>query len=140
MTLLQRLELVTQVRFCCLCYYPETNYRCSGVPPSTPLTSWSQITEQTPGYETTTSSGGVTTLSTSLGGMSRLVPPPPEVSIWDPLPWETPIPQQPVTTSSYRPPSGRGKQLKAALSIRGLVPQAPQIASTIYQLLPFPRG
>ena len=79
-TLLQWLEAVTQVRFCCLCYYPDTNCRCAGVPLSTPLTSWSQITELTPGYRTSSSSG-VTTPSTSLGGMSGLVPPPPGISI-----------------------------------------------------------
>ena len=65
MTLLQWLEAVTQVRFCHLCYYPDTNCRCSGVPLSTPLTSWSQITEWTPGYRMTAFSGGVTTPSTS---------------------------------------------------------------------------
>ena len=37
MTLLQWLEAVTQVRFCHLCYYPDTNCRCAGVPLSTPL-------------------------------------------------------------------------------------------------------
>ena len=128
MTLLQWLEAVTQVRLCCLCYYPDTNCRCSGVPLSTPLTSWSLITERTPVYRTTASASGVTTLSTSLGRMSRLVPPLPGISIWDTSPWETPIPQQPVTTPSYRPPIGRGERLKAALSMRALVPQIPQIA------------
>ena len=117
MTLLQWLEAVTQVRLCCLCYYPDTNCRCSGVPLSTPLTSWSQIMERT-----TASSSGVTTLSTSLGGMSRLVPPPPGISIWDTSLWETLIPQQPVTTPSYRPPIGRGEWLKAAQSMRTSMP------------------
>ena len=140
MTLLQQLEAVTQVRFCHLCYYPDTNCRCSGVPLSTPLTSWSQITEQTPVYRMTASSGGVTTLSTSLGGMSRLVPPPPGISIWDTSPWEIPISQQPVTTPSYRPPIGRGKQLKAAQSMRALVPQVPQIAPATPQPPPLPWG
>ena len=140
MTLLQWLEAVTQVRSCHLCYYPDTNCRCSGVPLSTPLTSWSQIMEQTPVDRMTASSSGVTTLSTSLGGMSRLVPPPPGISIWDTSPWETPISQQPVTTPSYRPPIGRGKWLKATQSMRALVPQVPQIAPAICQLPPLPRG
>ena len=140
MTLLQWLEAVTQVRSCHLCYYPDTNCRCSGVPLSTPLTSWSQITERTPVYRTTASSGGVTTLSTSLGGMSRLVPPPPGISIWDTSPWETPIPHQLVTTPSYRPPIGRGKWLKAAQSMRVPVPQVPQIAPAIHQPPPLPWG
>ena len=137
-TLLQRLEAVTQVRFCCLCYHLDTNCRCAGVPPSTPLTSWSQITEQTPGYGMTASSSGVTTPSTYLGGKSGLVPPTPGISIWSTFPWKTPIPEQPVTTLSYRPPIGRGKWLKATLSMRDLVPWVPQVAPAIHQppLLP----
>ena len=139
-TLLQRLEAVSQVRFCHLCYHLDTNCRSAGVPPSTPLTSWSQIMERTPGYGMTVSSGGVTTPSTSLGGMTGLVPPPPGISIWDTFPWKTPISEQLVTTPSYRPPIGRGKWLKATLSMRGLVPQAPQIAPAICQLPPLPQG
>ena len=138
-TLLQRLEAVTKVRFCHLCYYLDTNCRCAGVPLSTPLTSWSQITEWTSGYRTAPSSG-VTTLSTSLEGMSRLVPPPPGISIWDTFPWETPTPQQLVTTPSYRTPVGRGEWLKAALSMRALVPQVPQVAPAICQLPLLPWG
>ena len=139
-TLLQQLEVVTQVRFCHLCYYPDTNCRCAGVPLLTPLTSWSQITEWTPGYRMTASSSGMTTLSTSLEGMSGLVPPPPGISIWDTFPWEAPIPQQPVTTPSYRLPIGRGEWLKAALGMRTPVPQVPQVAPAICQPPPLPRG
>ena len=140
LTLLQRLQAVTQVRLCRLCYYLETNCRCSGVPPLTQLASWSQITEQTPGYGMATSSGGVTTLSPSLGGMSRLVLPPPGISIWDMPWWDAPMPQQPVTTLPYRPPHERGKWLKAALSVWGLVPRAPQIAPAICQPSPLLQG
>ena len=139
-TLLQWLEAVSQVRFCRLCYHLDTNCRCAGVPLLSPLTSWSQITEQTPGYGTTASSGGVTTPRTSLGGMSGLVLPPPGISIWDTFSWKAPIPQQPVTTPSHRPPIGRGERLKAALSTRGLVPQVPQIAPAICQPPLLPRG
>ena len=140
MTLLQQLEAVTQVSLCYLCYYLDTNCRCSGVPLSTPLTSWSQIMEWTPVYRMTASSGGVATLSTSLGGMSRLVPPPLGISIWNTSLWETPIPQQLVTTPSYRPLIGRGKWLKATQSMRALVPQIPQIAPAIRQPPPLPQG
>ena len=94
--------------------------------------------EQTLGYGMATSSSGVTTPSTSLGGMSTLVPFPPGISIWDPFQWKVPIPWQPVTSPPYRPPAGRAEQLKATLSTRGLVPQAPQMAPAICQppLLP----
>ena len=88
---------------------------------------------QTLGYGTAASSTGVTTLSTSLGGMSGLVPPPQGISIWDPFQWKVPIPWQPVTSPPYKPPSGRAEWLKAALSMRGLVPQAPQMAPAICQ-------
>ena len=134
LNLLHGLEVVSQVKFCHLCYYPETNCRCAGVPPMTPLTSWSQIMEQTLGYGMTASSGGVTTPSTSLGGMSRLVPSPPGISIWDPFQWKAPISQQLVTTLLYRPPAGRAEWLKAILSMRGLVPRTPQMAPAIRQL------
>ena len=90
LNLFHHLEAVTQVKFCHLCYYPETNCRCAGVPPMTPPTSWSQIMEQTPGYGMTTPSGGVATLSTSLGGMSRLVPPLPEIFHLEPISVEGP--------------------------------------------------
>ena len=126
LNLLQRLEAVTQVKFCYLCYYPDTKCRCPGVPLSATPTSWSQITESTPVYGTTASSSGVTTLSTSLGGMSRFMPPPPGISIWDTSPWKATIPQQLVTAPLYRPPTGRAERLKAILSMRGLVPLVPQ--------------
>ena len=99
----------------------------------TPLTSWSQIMKQILGYGMTASSGRVTTPSTSLGGMSGLVPPPPGISIWDLFQWKAPISQQPVTTPSYRPPAGRVEWLKAALGTRGLVPWVPQMVPAIFQ-------
>ena len=131
LNLLHRLEVVTQVKFCCLCYYPKTNCRC--VPPTTPLTSWSQIMEQTLGYGAPASSGGVTTPSTSVGGMSGLVPPPPGISIWNPFQWKASIPRQPATSPPYKPPAGRTEWLKVAMSMRGLVPRAPQMAPAICQ-------
>ena len=131
LNLLHRLEAVTQVKFCCLCYYPETS--CGCVPPMTPLTSWSQIMEQTLEYGAPASSCGVTTLSTSVGGMSGLVPPPPGISIWDPFQGKVPIPRQLVTSPPYKPPTGRAEQLKATMSMRGLVPRAPQMAPAICQ-------
>ena len=106
LNLLHQLEAVTQLKFCRLCYYPETNCRCAGVPPMTPPTSWSQIMEQTPGYGMTASSGGVTTPNTSLGGMSGLVPPPTGISIWDPFQWKASMSQRLATTLPYKPPAG----------------------------------
>ena len=132
-TLLQLLEAATGVGFCHHCCNPEPHCRCVGVPLSAPPTSWSQILEQTPGYGMTASAGGVTTPTTSSKGMSRLVPAPPGASIWDPFPWKAPIPPPPGISPPYRPPIGRAKWLKATMSIRGLVPQAPQMAPAIRQ-------
>ena len=131
LNLLHQLEVVIQVKFCRLCYYPET--KCGCVPPMAPLPSWSQIMEQAPGYGTAASSAGVTTPSTSLGGMSRLVPPPPGIFIGDPFQWKVPIPRLLVRSPPYKPPTGRADRLKFALSMRGLVPQAPQMAPAICQ-------
>ena len=88
----------------------------------------------------TASSGGVTTPSTSWGGMSGLVLSPPGISIWDTFPWKAPTPQQPVTALSYRPPVGRGERLKTTLSIRGLVPWVPQMVPAIHQLPLLPQS
>ena len=140
LNLLHLLEAVTQVKFCHLCYYLRTNCRCAGVPLMTPPTSWSQIMEQTLQYGMTASSGEVTTLSTSLGGMSRLVTPPPGISIWDPFQWKAPISQRPAATLPYKPPAGRAEWLKATLSMRGLVPRAPQMAPAICQPPLLPRS
>ena len=97
--LLRLLEAVTGVGFCHFCYNPEPYCRCVGVSQLAPPTSWSQITEQTPGYGVTTSSGGVTTLSTSLGGMSEYVAPLPGLSIWNMPPLEASLPKGPVISS-----------------------------------------
>ena len=102
--------------------------------------SWSRIAEQTPGYGVTASSGGVTTPSTSLGGMSEYVAPPPGLSIWSMPPLEASLPKGPVVSPQYRPPIGRATQLRATLSRQALVPQAPQMAPPICQPLLFPRG
>ena len=75
-------------------------------------------------------------LSQELSPLSRQeVPPPPGISIWDMFPWKAPIPQQPVTSPSYRM---RGEWLKAALERRALVPQVPEVAPAICQPLPHP--
>ena len=132
-TLLQLLEVATGVGFCHLCCNPEPHCRCVGVPLLAPPMSWSQILEQTPGYGTTASASGVTTPSTSSRGMSGLVLAPPGVSIWDPFPWKAPISPLPGISPPYRPPVGRAKWLKAAMSMRGLVPWPPQMGPAIHQ-------
>ena len=138
--LLQLLEVATGVGFCRFCCHPEPHCRCMGVSQLAPPMSWSQILEQTPGYGVTTSSGGVTTLSTSLGGMSEYVAPLPGLSIWSMPSLEASLPKGPVVSPQYRPPIGRAAQLRAALGRQALALQAPQMAPPIHQPLPFPRG
>ena len=83
---------------------------------SAPPTSWSQIAEQTPGYGVTAAAGGVTTPSTSLGGMSEYVAPLPGLSIWSMPPLEASLPKGPVVSPQYQPPIGRATQLRATLN------------------------
>ena len=92
--------------------------------------SWSQFMEQTLVYRVTPSSGGVTAPSTSRGGMSGYVPPLPRISIWNMPPLEDAIPPGPVTIPPYWPPTG---WLRSMMSMRGIVPQTPQMPTPICQ-------
>ena len=75
--LLQLLEVATGVGSCHHCCNPGPHCKYMGASQLAPPTLWSQIVEQTPGYGLPSSSGGVTTLSTSMGGMPGYVTPPP---------------------------------------------------------------
>ena len=93
--LLQLLETLTGLGFCCYCYHVGSWCTCMGTYQPTPPQSWSQIVEQTPGYGMTASSGGMTTPSTTVAGMSGYVAPPlgltlPDFSSWRLLPPEAP--------------------------------------------------
>ena len=131
--LLQLLEAATGVRFCHHCCNLKLHCRCVGVPQLTPPTLWSQFMEQTLGYGVTLSTGGVITLSTSWGGMSGYVSPLPVISAWNMPPLEDIIPPGPVTIPPYLPPAGRAGWLRAALSMRGIVPWTPQMPTPIRQ-------
>ena len=75
--LLQLLEAATGVGFCHHCCHPRPRCTCMGASQLAPPMSWSQIVQQAQGYGVTSSSGGVTDLSTSMGGMPGYVVPPP---------------------------------------------------------------
>ena len=97
--LLQLLEVATRVGFHHHCCNPRPHCKCMGASQPAPLTSWSQIVEQTPGYGLTSFSRGVTNLSTSIGGMpGYLAPPPglthPDFSIWSIPPQEASLPKK----------------------------------------------
>ena len=96
--LLQLLEVATGVGFCRHYCNPRPRCKCMGASQSAPPTSWSQVVEQTPGYGVTSSSGGVTTPSTSIGGMPGYMAPPPgltppDFSIWRVPPLEASLPK-----------------------------------------------
>ena len=95
--------------------------------------------EQTLGYGVTPSSSGVTAPSTSQGGMSGYVPPPPGISNWNMPPLEDAIPPGPVTILPYWPPA-RARWLRSMMGMRGIVPQAPQMPTPICQPPLFPQS
>ena len=69
--------------------------------------------------------------------MSGYVPPPPVIFIWNMPPLEDAIPPGPVTILPYWPPAG---QLRSTMSMRGIVPQTPQMPTPIHQLPLLPRS
>ena len=138
--LLQLLEVATGVGFCCHCCNLQPHCRCVGVPPLTSPMSWSQFMEQTLAYGVTSPSGGVTAPSTSQGGMSGYVSPLPGISIWNMPPLEDAIPPRPVTILLYWSPTRGAGLLRSMMSMRGIVPQTPQIPTPIRQLPLLPQS
>ena len=133
--LLQLLEVATGVGFCCHCCHPRPCCMCTEASQSAPLMSWSWIVQQAQGYGVTSTSGGVTNLSTPMGSMpGYVVPPPgltpPDFSIWSIPPQEVPLPPGLPASSLYQPPVGRATSLRAAIdrqaqAMRAMVPQTP---------------
>ena len=128
--LLQLLEAATGVGFCHHCCHPRPHCTCTGASQSAPPTSWSRIVQQTQGYGVTSTSGGVTNLSTPMGGMPGYVAPPPgltppDFSIWSIPPLEVPLPPGLPTSPLYQPPMGRASLLRAAMNQQAQVLQTP---------------
>ena len=109
--LLQLLETSTGLGFCHCCCHLGSRCTCLGAYQPTPPQWWSQIVEQTPGYGVTASSGGMTTPSTTVAGMSGYVAPPPGLTPLDFSSWRLPPAEPPpiwwITRSSTRPTWGR---------------------------------
>ena len=113
--LLQLLETATGVGFCHHCCHPIPHCTCTGASQSAPST-WSQIVQQTQGYGVTSTSRGVTNLSTPMGGMPGYVAPPPgltppDFSIWSVPPPEVPSPPGLPASPLPQPPVGRASLL-----------------------------
>ena len=82
-------------------------------PASPPL--WSQVVDQSPGYEVTASSGGTTAPSTTIAGMSGYVPPPPGLPPIDFSNCRLPPPEAPASRGlPTAPPSlpGVGRSIR----------------------------
>ena len=132
LNLLHRLEVVTQVKFCCLCYYQGQNVDVQEclywlpylMEPDYGADSgiWDDRLLQRSDYSEYLLGRYVQTRATSTRDFHL-----------GPISVEGPISQNPVTTPPYRPPAGRAKWLKATLSMRGLVPWAPQMVPAIRQ-------
>ena len=109
--------------------------------------SWSQIVQQTQGYGVTSTSRGVSNLSTPMGGMPGYMAPPPgcippDFSSWSiPPPEVSPPPGLPASPL-HQPPMGRASLLtlhQRALALRALVPQSP-MPSALRSQAPPPQG
>ena len=137
--LLQLLEMSTGLGFCCYCCHLGSRCTCMGAYQPAPPQLWSQIVEQTPGYGVTASSGGMTTPSTTVAGMSGYVAPPPGLTPPDFSSWRLPPPEAPPSgglpaASQGLSHMGRSIQVRAmaerqaraqlAQCPRGLVPPA----------------
>ena len=163
--LLQLLEAATGVGLCCHCCHPRPHCTCTGASQPAPPMSWSQIVQQAQGYGVTSSGGGVTNLSTPMGGMPGYVTPPagltpPDFSIQCIPPQEVPLAPELPVSPLYQPPMGRATSLRAAIdrqaqAMRATVPQAPmplapksqapllqapQVVPPLCQPLPFSRS
>ena len=105
--LLQLLEMSTGLGFCHYCCHLGSQCTCMGAYQPAPPQLWNQIVEQTPGYGVTASSGGMTTPSTTVGGMSGYVAPPLGLTPPDFSSWRLPPPEAPpiwgITCSFTRP-------------------------------------
>ena len=132
--LLQLLEASTGVGFCHYCCIPGSQCKCGGASQPIPPVSWSQIVEQTPGYGVIASSGGMTTPSTSVAGMSGYVVPPLGLTPPDFSSWSLPPPE-------VLPPWG----LPAALQGLSHIGRSIQVRAAVerqarVQLVQGPRG
>ena len=117
--LLQLLETSTGLGFYRYYCHLGSQCTCMGAYQPTPSQSWSQIVEQTPGYGVTASSGGMTTPSTTVTGMSGYVAPPlgltpPDFSSWRLSPPEAPPSGGLHATSQSLPGIGRSLMMRGA--------------------------
>ena len=140
--LLQQLEKTTGWGFCCYCCHLSSRCSCMGTYHSAPPQSWSQVVDQSPGYEAIASSGGMTSPSTTAAGMSGYVPPPPglipiDFSNWRLLPPEAPASRGLPTAPPGLPGVGRSIRLRGVAE-KNTGAQMVQHPSDLAQRTPTP--
>ena len=106
MALLQLLETLTGLGFCHYCFHMGSRCTCMGTYQPTPPQSWSQIVQQIPGYGVIASSGGMTTPSTTVAGMSGYVAPPLGLTLPDFSGWRLLLPEASPSGGLPTPPPG----------------------------------
>ena len=117
--LLELLEKVTGWGYCHYCCHLGSRCTCMGAYSLVPPPSWSQVVDQSPGYGTTASSGGMTAPSTTATGMSGYVPPPPGLPLIDFPNWRLPPPEAPASRGlPTAPPSLPG--VGRSINLRGM--------------------
>ena len=116
--LLQLLEMSTGLGFCRYCCHLGSRCTCMGAYQPAPPQSWGQIVEQAPGYGVTASSGGMTTPSTTVAGMSGYVAPPPGLTPPDFSSWRLPLPEAPPSGGLPTDPQGL-PGIRRSLMMRG---------------------
>ena len=103
---LNRLERMTPVKYCCLCFRVGKKCRCSNVPHQTPSQALALWTPPTMSYATMASSTK-TTASSSMGRVSSPRYPPPGLPPVDPAPMDT-LPAPPLLRSCWPLPVSVG--------------------------------
>ena len=117
--LLQLLEKATGWGYCCYCCHLGSRCICMGAYSLAPPPSWSQVVDQSPGYGATASSGGTTTPSTTVAGMSGYMPPPLGLPPIEFSNWRLPPPEAPASRElPAAPPSLPGVGM--SIRLRGM--------------------
>ena len=140
--LLQLLEKATGWGFCHYCCHLASRCICMGAYSLAPPLSWSQVVEESPGYGTTASSGGMTAPTTTAAGMPGYVPPPPGLSPIDFSNWRLPPPEAPAsrglpTALTSLPGVGRSIRLRGTAK-RIVGAQMVQSPGSLAQQMPTP--
>ena len=136
--LFELLEKTTGWGYCRFCYHIGSRCACMGAYSPVPPPSWSQVVGESPGCRATASSGCMTTPSTTAGGMSRYLPPPPGLPPIDFSKWRLPLPEAPACRRPTAPSSLPG--VRRSIRLRGMVKRIAGVphSGRLAQQMPVP--